>query len=110
MAGMEAPELDLTSVYAKLDRAEEHFKAVDAEIAKWANSSHHEPFFERGGYGTRLGIAVTHVGPPPDLIRWSIILGDCINNLRSALDHLINAFTKVNAIYTPTGKKERSRL
>jgi hypothetical protein len=54
-----------------------------------------------------LGIAVTHVGPPPDLIRWAVIIGDCINNLRSALDHLINAFTKVSAIYTPTGKKER---
>jgi hypothetical protein len=47
---MEPPELDLTSVYAKLDRAEEHFKAVDAEIVKWASSSRYEPFFERGGY------------------------------------------------------------
>ena len=101
------PELDLTSVYAKLDRANEHFKAVDAEISKWIDAGRYEPFTERGAYGTRIGLAVTQVGPPPDLIRWAVIIGDCINNLRSALDHLINAFTKVSALYTPPSKKER---
>ena len=101
------PELDLTSAYAKLDRAEEHFKAVDAEILAWLNSGRYETFFERGSQHTRIAMSVLRIGPPPDLVRWAVIIGDCINNLRSALDHLINAFSKVPYIYTPSGKKER---
>jgi hypothetical protein len=101
------PDLDLTSVYAKLDRAEEHFKTVDSEIAQWLKSGRYEPFFERGTRGTRIGIAVVRTGPPPDLVRWSIIIGDCINNLRASLDHLAHAFMKVHTAYIPTGEKER---
>ena len=101
------PELDLTSVYAKLDRAEEHFKAVDTEIKEWLNSGRYEPFFERGTQQTRIAMSVLRVGRPPDLVRWAVIIGDCINNLRAALDHLMNAFAKVPYIYTPSAKKER---
>jgi len=101
------PLLDLTSVYAKLDRAEEHFKAVDAEIVAWLNSGRYEPFFERGAEQTRIAMSMLRIGPPPDSVRWAVIIGDCVNNLRSALDHLMNAFAKLPYIYTPTGKKER---
>ena len=47
------------------------------------------------------------LAPPPDLVRWSLIIGDCINNLRSALDHLIVLFTKLPAAYVPPPKKKR---
>lgn len=104
---MQPPELDLTSVYAKLDRAEEHFKAVDSEIKTWLNSGRYEAFVERGTQQTRIGISVLRTGPPPDLVRWSVIIGDCLNNLRATLDHLMNAFCKVPYIYTPTRDKER---
>jgi len=100
------PPLDLTSVYAKLDRAEEHFKAAQAEISAWENSGRYEPFFERGAYGTRIGLAILRIGPPPDLTRWSVIIGDCINNLRSSLDHLIYAFAKYQAAGDPAAKIE----
>jgi hypothetical protein len=104
---MQPPELNLTSVYAKLDRAEEHFKAVDSEIKAWLDSGRYEAFFERGTQQTRMGISVLRTGPPPDLVRWSVIIGDCINNLRATLDHLVNAFAKVPYIYTPARDKER---
>jgi hypothetical protein len=104
---MEKPALDLTSVHAKLNRAEEHLNIVHDEITAWSNRGRYEPFFERGVKLTRISTAVLQLGPPPDLVRWSVIIGDCINNLRSALDHLMNAFTKVPYIYTPSGKRER---
>lgn len=107
LSQMDKPELDLTSVYAKLNRAEEHFKAVDGEISRWLESGRYESFFERGTWGTRIGIGVCRVGPPPDLVRWSLIIGDCINNLRSSLDHLMHAYMQVHTAYIPTGKKQR---
>jgi hypothetical protein len=102
-----APQLDLTGVYAKLDRAEEHFKILDAEIVVWLNSGRYEPFFERGTEQTRIAMSMLRVGPPPDSVRWAVIIGDCVNNLRSALDHLINAFAKVPYIYKPASDKDR---
>ena len=62
---MDKPALDLTGVYAKLDRAEEHFKAVDAEISEWMNRGRYEPFFERGIKQTKISAAVVQLGPPP---------------------------------------------
>jgi hypothetical protein len=102
-----SPDLDLTSTFAKLARAEEHFKAVESEISKWVQSSRYEFFVERGTQGTRIGIAVCQVGPPPDLVRWAVIVGDCLTNLRSSLDHLIIAYCKLNSFYVAPAKKKR---
>jgi hypothetical protein len=96
------PVLDLTSVFGKLDRAEEHFKALDSEIKRWLESGRYEPTFERGAKGTRISIALTQVGPPPDLVRWSVIAGDCFNNLRSCLDHLVYSYAKFQTANDPT--------
>ena len=105
---MQSPKLDLTSVYAKLSRAQEHFETVDLEINKWLSSGHYETFFERSPQETSLGIGLIRVGPPADLIRWSLIIGDCVNNLRSALDHLVVSLCKVPTLYASTAKKNRS--
>jgi hypothetical protein len=98
------PPLDLSSVFAKLDRAEEHFHAVHREISEWQNLNRYETFSERGVQTARVGIGVQRVGPPPDLIRWSVIIGDCVNNLRSSLDHLIYAIAKYQAAHDLTAK------
>jgi hypothetical protein len=96
------PPLDLTSVYAKLDRAEEHLHAVQAEIAQWLNSCRYESFPERGGQTARVGVALLRIGPEPYTTRWAVIIGDCLSNIRSALDHLIYSFAKFNAANDPT--------
>jgi hypothetical protein len=96
------PPLDLTSVFAKLDRAEEHLHAVQGEIAQWNNSCRYESFPERGSQTARVGVAVLRVGPDPPTTRWAVIIGDCLSNIRSALDHLIYSFAKFNAANDPS--------
>lgn len=93
------PPLDLTGFHAKLYRAEEHLQVLDTEISKWLNSGRYETFVERGKDSARIGVYALRVGPPPDLTRWAVIFGEGVNCLRSALDHLINAF----AVYQAAG-------
>lgn len=72
----------------KYDRAEEHFQLFLAEFADHA---------ARYPYGIRVQrhpdpkVITLHLSIEkfPDLDRWSLLLGDCIHNLRSTLDHLI---------------------
>lgn len=76
----------LVAVYAKLGRAEIHLKALQDQVATFLDSEpygireHFHP--DKGSYC--LTIEVRH--EPPLLL--SVILGDLIHNLRSALDHL----------------------
>jgi hypothetical protein len=94
--------LDLTSVYGKLGRGEEHFKQVDAEISAWMKCCTNNVSFEHNSDFTRHALILRRVGPDPNLLRWTLIIGDCINNLRSSLDHLIYAAAKHEARNNPT--------
>jgi len=73
----------------KLARAEEHFNVLRTELADYAGqnpvafSSQHnvetnQPLLE-------YIYTVEKLIPPPD--RWSLLVGDIVHNLRSALDH-----------------------
>lgn len=72
----------------KYDRAEEHFHLFLAELKEHST---------RYPYGIRVQrnpdprVVTLHLSIEkfPDLNRWSLVLGDCIHNLRSTLDHLI---------------------
>jgi hypothetical protein len=74
---------------AKLERADEHFKALVAECGSYFDGDPHsyktDADLSAGTYGVRVMIE----SPPP--IRLAIICGDFIQNLRAALDHLANA-------------------
>jgi hypothetical protein len=94
--------LDLKSVYGKLGRAEEHFQAVDAEISSWMKDCTYSFAFEHNADFTRHAVVLRRVGPDPDLLRWTLIIGDCINNLRISLDHLIYAVAKHETRNNPT--------
>jgi hypothetical protein len=94
--------LDLRSVYGKLDRAEEHFKHVDAEISAWMKRCTNSVAFEHNSDFTRHAVVLKRIGPEPELLRWTLIIGDCINNLRSSLDHLIYAVAKHETRDNPT--------
>lgn len=99
---MDKPELDLTSVYAKLDRAEEHIQVLDLEIGAWLKSGHHTYTVERNDDLTQILFRAKMYGPKPDLIRWTSIAGDAINNLRSSLDNLIYALAKYESRNDPS--------
>jgi hypothetical protein len=94
--------LDLTGVYAKLGRAEEHFRAVDVEIDSWLKSCEYRFPLKHNVDFTRHAIVAQLNGTKPDLIKWTLIIGDCINNLRCALDHLIYSVAKHETTNQPS--------
>lgn len=74
------------SVRLKLDRAKEHIEAFNAEVEAFTKLNPYgiitEPNADRTEYVFRIDVFRE---PPPKL---GVIVGDCIHNLRSSLDHL----------------------
>lgn len=82
--------IDLTSSNAKLSWAEENARAVKKEVATWFDS---KPYLiqrcvnpERTQFAFKLRIT----GEAP-LQRWALMVGDCIHNIRCAIDHAVYA-------------------
>jgi hypothetical protein len=84
--------LDLTSVHAKLRRAEQHFYTLKSEIKAW---QHQQPYKYTTGVSpdfTKYFIVINKRIPcEAPIERWSLMIGDTVHNLRSALDHLVYA-------------------
>jgi hypothetical protein len=79
--------VDLRGVRIKIDRAKKHFADLDTAIRAFeargpyrveVNKDPHDPSYENYYFRSNATI-------PDD---WSAIVGDCIHNLRSALDLL----------------------
>ena len=70
----------------KLDRAREHLASLDSEWRRWRDGEPyrfaHEADPDTGENVIRLEVLER---PPP---KFAVILGDCVHNLRSALDNL----------------------
>ena len=79
---------ELASCGLKIARAKEHFATLERELSAWVKTDFlrvvKEP--DQGGGVHRVFVEVVNV---PPLDRWSLISGDCIHNLRAALDSLI---------------------
>lgn len=101
--------LNLDSVKAKLQRAEEHAQAVRDEIKPWMETNPYRVSREVNADSTRYSLIAHLVGTEPALQRWSLIVGDCLHNLRSALDHLIYAIA-VHESRTEPPPDERSLM
>src|SRR5271157_2969691 len=82
--------LDLTGVNAKLSRTKEHTNSVKDEVAAWMNTRPCNLTPKANTDFTRWALVIS-VPKTADLVRWTLIVGDAINNLRPALDHLIYA-------------------
>jgi hypothetical protein len=91
----------LDGAFAKLDRAEEHLRELRSEVGAWEKqpgsfSAHHNS--ELTEYRFRV-----HFASHPDLTRWGLLAGDCVHNLRSALDHLVWECTLRETPCPPSG-------
>jgi hypothetical protein len=77
----------LSGFKAKLKRADEHLEALDDEIAEFLDS---HPYAVRFEIDRETGqhVAKIKVRRDPPAIRWGLLIGDCVHNMRSALDHL----------------------
>lgn len=82
--------LDLTGVNAKINRAYEHLQTLHEEIEIWA---HTDPYGMRqkvsdDGREHSLTLLVHRY---PDSPAFGLLVGDCAQNMRSVLDHLVFA-------------------
>lgn len=77
----------LLPVHVKIDRAQEHLRALDDEVKTFITSNPYEAFDSEDPITGDLVIRVkVHASPP---LWWSTIIGDVFHNLRSSLDVLV---------------------
>lgn len=90
------PHPKLNGAYAKIRRANHHLSQLHASIEEWgsAEENDHVPTFDYDPSQNRLEFMLHKV--KPDDINWSLIIGDVVHNLRSALDHLIFQLALLN--------------
>lgn len=83
----------LGGVVAKVNRAKAEFDVLRTEMGGFSERDP-QPHFSRGYFDmdTWEWIERFQVREPPPL-RWGVMLGDCVHNLRSALDHLVCQLT-----------------
>lgn len=81
---------EFSGCWLKIRRAEEHAKTISDEIIAWEKANPYVLTKNNDPQGRFYSITA-HLEPAPDWDRWSLVFGDCIHNLRSALDHLIFA-------------------
>lgn len=98
--------LYLTGVNAKLSRAKEHANAVKDEVASWMNTRPYSLTPKANSDFTRWALVIS-VQATADLLRWTLIIGDAINNLRSALDHLTYAIAAHESGSNPPPDEKR---
>jgi hypothetical protein len=91
---MAVPESDyayhrLAGVVAKFNRSKEQFDLLRSELGEFLDQEP-KPHFSRGEFNpdTWEWIERFQIREKPP-IRLGVLLGDCVHNLRSALDHLI---------------------
>ena len=84
------------SWWLKVDRAEHHFIDLDVEIRKYESKHAYGPVHKpnRGGDKNRW-VYVLQITEQPDA-DLSLILGDVVHNLRTALDHVLVAMRPRN--------------
>lgn len=100
--------LNLATVNAKLAWARQHFKLADSEMDAWINSDPHRLLYERNQEFTKHWFRLKiKEGRTPDFVRWSLMVGDCITNLRDTLDHLIYAIAALPTSPNP-GKRDKA--
>lgn len=94
----------LVSVQEKLDRAREHRNSLNAEFDALMEGGPDSPWalmFDIDGETRECRFWWHQDGPTP--LRWSVILGEFLYDLRSALDHLARQLVLVN------GRKPNNR-
>src|SRR3989304_9414282 len=82
--------LDLSSVEAKMGRAADHLNALKDQVGSWRKRDVYALVSHVNPQNTVFSFTLNILNEPP-LQDWSLIIGDCISNLRCALDHLIYA-------------------
>lgn len=98
--------LDLTSVRAKLARSAEHAQTIRDEIRAWMERNPYSLIKQRNAECTRFSL-ILRINETPQLLRWSLIFADYLNNLRASLDHLVYAIASHQSAPSPPAYEGR---
>ena len=74
------------SAQLKIKRAEHHIREIEAEFAAYVATKPHRFSVQNNAETGQTVIRVRFISDPPKVL--SLIIGDAIHNLRTALDHL----------------------
>ena len=78
----------LEGVVSKIRRAQEHSNSLKEEVNAFTNSGDYDTLPERNSDGSEYRLRIKFGQLKPDVVRWGVMFGDVLHNLRSALDHL----------------------
>ncbi|MDI9834735.1 hypothetical protein [Streptomyces sp. KAU_LT] len=95
----------LDGCWAKLRRAEYHLDTLCAEMADFQTSRPHRVSVERDETDQAWIFRLWNVSIPDP--GWGLILGDCLHNARSALDHLVYELALLNLARPLTDNEAR---
>lgn len=95
----------LDSIYAKIDRANEHIRNLNAEINTLIDGDAYRIVSEPEGDARKSSIRV--VGPEPPL-RLAVVAGEIVHQLRSSLDHLVCQLAIANGNPSSVATNSRS--
>jgi hypothetical protein len=84
---------EFAGIYLKLDRAQEHFDSLDAEIREFLEANPAETFAQESADGTFL-LRVGRLEPLP--LRWGVLVGDLVHDTRSSLEHMAHQLVLAN--------------
>jgi hypothetical protein len=99
--------LELAGVEAKLMRAQEHFECLRRDVTEKVRTCTYSIRHVRNNDSTDLSLRIQTNGFGFPFLWWSLIVGDFVNNLRSALDHLIYLIAVYESGQDPPPKKSK---
>ena len=91
----------LQSAWLKIERAEQHAKALFSTIAGWLEDRPYKLSLDVDG-GTGEQVCRIHIERTPPT-EWSVVIGEIIHGLRTALDHAVYALSTPDDGDPPSG-------
>ena len=88
----------------KLDRASHHLACLDAKVREWTEGKPHRYVTKIDRKSHKKFVNIRLLKPPPDEFR--LIIGDCLHNLRSALDSLVYELASPTTTFIPCLRTE----
>jgi len=89
-------QASLVGVRNKLKRAHDHIAELNRTIQEWGTAEQKTNPFTLDHQPERKRMVVRHGKVGPNNPDWSLIVGDIIHNLRSALDHIVCQLAVLN--------------
>jgi len=93
----------LEPCWVKVSRAQAHFDAVNAEIGSFLNTRPYSVSLQNDPKTNDVIVEADALQEPPS--SWSVLIGDCVHNLRTALDYLVTQLVKAEG-GTPGNRHE----